>query len=260
MKSCRSKIRIFALIPLILAGCANTANIGKWQADDVIDTDWSRRSIISLINGGPTAPNNDKVFTQEELDKAISDIPDSKYTTIRNDIISELRKQSGALCLDYKLSLMRHGARANFNLGATSLLLGSIGAISTNVDVARGLAGGAAFSTGLRSEVNQDFFYNQTSQVFIKAIDKRQQAQLASITAKRELGKDAYSIRDALADIQELHASCSLAGALSSIENAVERLDVAQSITEANNLAQKTLELQSTLKKAADSNKKTPPN
>lgn len=65
----------------------------------------------------------------------------------------------------------------------------------------------------------------------------------------------AYSIREVFADIQDLHASCSLAGALAAMENAVEKLDLKQSIDEANAVAQKTMDLKSTLKKAADVNK-----
>lgn len=222
-----------------LSGCAAfrqaSNDMGKWVSDPLVPTMTAPVDLISLLSGGARATNTSTSFAaQFEREVAEFNAADGSTAVQRRNLIQDRMKVSAdQLCDDYKANIMRKQARANFWLGTTSLFLGSAGALAKGVDAARALAGGAAFSTGVRSEYNQDFFLDQTVAVIAKAIDQRQREIYGAAQSRRVQPLADYSVIQAIDDISRYHAACSLAGALSLTEKAVQSYNVLKAVEEA---------------------------
>lgn len=190
--------------------------------------------IIKRVSGMPKTNSNEvsPYFTvyDEDIAKQINAIEDTNYNDVRTDILNEFRTRGDTYCHSYKTNLMQNQARSNFTLGTSALLLGSAGALATGANAAKVLAGGAALATGIRSEINTDYFYNQTVQILSKAIEKKQQIIWGLIQTKRKSKKSDYPIREALVDINNYNNVCSLNGALAALEKAVDNIDVRESV------------------------------
>lgn len=242
---------------LATPGCSSLRRgvdaIGKWAADPLVRSDTEQVDLLMLLEENlparaapaasavsEAAPRGDPRPYGQRLEAALAraeQLPQEDYASLRRTVLQVLRRQSNLLCQEYKLDLLRKQARGNFLLGTASLFLGTAGALVPHVQSARVLSGAGAFSTGLRSEVHQDYYADKTATVLSKAIDKKREFQWRLIEANADQPKARYSLRGALADMEEYHATCSLIGALSELERAIDTIDVLQSVDAAASAA-----------------------
>lgn len=236
--------RIGAYIFIILAlfatgGCTSlrhaSNDMGKWVSDPLMPPMTAPVDLISLLSEGERTTDESKPFVSqfEKEVKLFNSTSGVASPAKRNLLQDRLKVSADQLCDDYKANIMRKQARSNFWLGTASLFLGSAGALTKSVDAARALAGGSAFATGVRSEYNQDFFLDQTVAVIAKAIDQKQSEIIGVVQAKRTQQLAEYSIIQAIDDMSRYHAACSLAGALSLTEKAVQTYDVTKAVKDA---------------------------
>lgn len=249
---------------LATPGCSSLRRgvdaIGKWAADPLVRSDVEQVDLLMLLNENlPALPASAAAGASpvaetrpygQQLEAALAraeQLAQDDYASLRRTLLQVLRRQSNLLCQEYKLDLLRKQARGNFLLGTASLFLGTAGALVPHVQSARVLSGAGAFSTGLRSEVHQDYYADKTATVLSKAIDKKREFQWRLIEANADQPKSRYSLRGALADMEEYHATCSLIGALSELERAIDTIDVLQSVDAAASAARKYQDLRSRL-------------
>jgi len=245
-----SKI-ILPLLLVTIGGCSSLRHdvdsIGTWSASKLINKD-SKSTIINIINTESidrTGKSEQEINTDFEL--SLKNISSDKYINVRNETLTELYRISNNLCQQYKTDLLQKQARGNFLLGTTALLLGTAGAVSSGATAARALAGGAAFATGVRSEINQEYYFNQTVQVLSKAIDTKREIIWGVIATKRDKSQNEYTIRESLVDIDKYHDTCSLTGALAALEKAVDSIDISASIKASTEAASDAVKLRTTI-------------
>lgn len=223
-------------ISVMTSGCSSfrhaSNDMGKWKADPLLPEMNGPIDLISLLSNGErkTLSTEEEPFDlQLTKELARFNSVDSNLLPAKRNLLQDrIKVAADQLCDVYKSDVMRKQARANFWLGTTSLFLGTAGALVKGLDAARVLSGGAAFTTGVRSEYNQDFYLDQTIVVITKAIDQRQKEIYALAIANREKRIEEYSVLQAVDDMSRYHASCSLAAALALTEKAVQSYDVLQ--------------------------------
>jgi hypothetical protein len=234
----------------LLSGCESlrraTDSIGKWTAEPITVPYPEEVDLLVLLTSGTTRSQTSEQGSQDDrtygrkVEDAIAAadlLDDEDYAAKRRIVLEALVRKSNSLCEIYKLDLLRKQARGNFLFGAASLLLGTTGAVVTHAATARALSGGAALSTGTRSELNQNYYFERTAAVLSKAIDKQREVQWRLIQANLDAPKKRYSLRGAIADVEEYHATCSLTGALSQLEKVVDNVNVLQAVEAAASAA-----------------------
>ena len=239
-----------SLAACFLTGCSSFRNsidsIGKWNADPITISYPEDIDLLVLLSQesepnaslDSSAPQNYSYGKAVEISLAAAEkLNDSEYKAKRRVVLESLVRKSNSLCHKYKLDLVRKQARGNFVLGTSALLFGTAGAIATHAGTARALAGSAAFATGTQSQLNQDYYFERTAAVLSKAIDKRREIQLRLIQASMDLPKATYTMRGAITDVETYHSTCSLTGAISELEKAVDTINVLQSVEAAANAA-----------------------
>ena len=234
-----------ALLSIGNTGCDSMRKridaIGTWAADPIIPAAGAHVDIASVIWRDHAVVKKEDVPYSIFLDAAIRDfekLQEADYIKQRRMALERIKLSSDVLCAKYKVDLSTKQARGNFFLGELALLFGAAGAISTVTNTARGLSGAAAFSTGSRSELNQDFYLNQTFPIIVKAIEKQRLVLWQGISDKTNLSSSRYSISIALADVLSYHDSCSLNGALALAEKAITEFSVLQSQSDAASSAE----------------------
>lgn len=228
-------------LSVAVSGCAGfrkaSNDMGKWTPDPLMPRLDAPVDLIALLSNGERATTDIATIPFDvQLAKEIALFNAGNQDTAvarRNLLQDRIKVSADQICDEYKSNVMRKQARANFWLGTTSLFLGTAGALVKGLDAARALSGGAAFTTGVRSEYNQDYYLDQTIAVITKAIDQKQKEIYAIAQSKREKGLAEYSVVQAVDDISRYHASCSLSGALSLTDKAVQSYDVVKAVREA---------------------------
>lgn len=246
MKSVRSALMASAGAALfgLLSGCAGfqekvhgteDLSTDKWVSGPLMPPLTAPVDLVSLLTDGKDASDGSAAFAPQ-FERAVSFFNRFSQETLvlrRNLLQDRLKVSADQLCDQYKANIMRKQSRSNFWLGTASLFLGSAGALAKSADAARALSGGAALATGVRSEYNQDYFLDQTAAVITKAIDQRQAEIIGLAQVKRQAQITDYSMIQAIDDISRYHAACSLAGALSLTEKAVQIYDPSKSVDDA---------------------------
>lgn len=156
--------------------------------------------------------------------RAIDGLPRDRQTIARDAAVGVVRAASIQRCSDYVARLTQTDREGNFVLGTLSTVFGGLGAIFQSGGTVRALSGAAGISSGVRSEFNSAFFYNQTIGSIAKAIETRRTRRWAVLEAK--LAADSYAkltYPAAYAEIEQIHADCSLNGAFAEIGDSLQR-------------------------------------
>lgn len=128
----------------------------------------------------------------------------------RNVIQNEVIRASEQRCGVYKIHLRRLQSNANFLLGSAATALGGLGAIFTNVDTVRALAGSAGITSGIGAEFQESFFSSVIAPVIIDGMEARRSILRDEIMKKQSHGLSTYSLPNALADTARYIAACSV--------------------------------------------------
>jgi hypothetical protein len=255
----RTRVYVTAICCIALAplyGCESLRdaerNMVKYRADPIIAEKNETVDVIAIISNGTkttagiAGPDFDKEL--QALAIAFEGTNAPQAVARRNLLQDRLRIAADARCEEYKTIMFSKQARANFWLGATSLLFGAAGAATSTIDVARSFAGASALFTGVRSEYNQSYYLDKTITVLTKAITQRQTEAWTAIDVNRSLPVAQYSVLQAIRDVSKYHSACSLTGALELADKAIESYDVNRSISLAVERQRKLDELKTLLK------------
>lgn len=156
--------------------------------------------------------------------RAILKMPATEHVTARNAAIGVVRSASIQRCADYVGRLTQTDREGNLVLGGLATVFGGLGAIFQTAGTVRALSGAAGISSGLRGEFNSAFFYNQTVGSISKAIETRGKRRWTAFEAK--LVADDYRQLPypmAFAELELIHADCSLNGAFAEISDSLQR-------------------------------------
>jgi hypothetical protein len=143
----------------------------------------------------------------------------------RNRVLQRLIGASDMNCGIFTQRIYRIQATGNFGLGSLSTLLGGAGAIVTNVDSARLLSGASAAATGLRAELNEDYFRKQWIEALVKAIETRRNKLRTEIAERSGKSIKEYNVQAAVADAIRYNDACSLVSALAEVNQALAIAD-----------------------------------
>jgi hypothetical protein len=139
----------------------------------------------------------------------------------RNRLSERLIMASNQNCGEFLQTLHGVQGATNFALGSLATATAGAGAIVTGADAARSLAGTGAILSGVRAEMNEDFYRNIFSDALSKAIEIRRQDMLADI--RKQYGKPIkdYPAEAAVADALTYNNQCSLVSGISLISTSV---------------------------------------
>ena len=86
---------------------------------------------------------------------------------------------------------------------------------------AQAMAGGAAVFSGVRAELNANFFRDKVAELITRAIDRQRDTELTAIRSKQNAEISAYNVEAALADVVSYNDTCSLITGLQLVGDAV---------------------------------------
>lgn len=132
----------------------------------------------------------------------------------RNHVQSSILLASNAACDLYKRKLNNVYSTTNFSFGTVATVAGGLGAILTNPDDARALAGVSGITSGLRAEFNDAFFRNKVVELLTKAIDIARTRKREEIKRRSTQIVSDYSVEDALNDAILYNSTCTLVAGL----------------------------------------------
>lgn len=141
----------------------------------------------------------------------------------RNFYVSALLVASDERCEAWFETLGETDRETNFVFGVISTITGVLGGIFTPAATARGLAGAAGISSGMRAEFNGTFFAQQTANALIDAIKKERALRRTDILGAFERPYSAWQLSRARVEVQSYHDLCSLPAGVRLIQDAVRR-------------------------------------
>ena len=169
---------------------------------------------------------NIRVGSLEKEDR--SALPVLAQRLRRNQIQERIIAASNQRCSDYKKLLKSLDSETNFGLGSLTTILGGVGAIVTNVDTVRSLAGAAGITSGVQAQFNQDYFANLTIQVLTNGFESKRREIYNDIKTSQALNVDNYNIQAAVKDAISYHDNCSLNAGLVQVALAIPRAEGSQ--------------------------------
>lgn len=116
-------------------------------------------------------------------------------------------------------------ATGNFALGSIATGVGGAGAIVTQVNTARLLSGLSAITSGVRAELNEDFFRKQWIEALVKSIENERNRLRTDIEARSAKTISEYPVEAAVADAIRYNDACSLVSGLKEVNRAVAIAD-----------------------------------
>ena len=142
---------------------------------------------------------------------------DGELQLRRNRVQDRLVAASNQRCALYKQHVRRFDSTSNVLLGALTTLSAGAGALVTHVDSARVLSGLAAAASGVRAELNETYFQQNTIQVLSNAFEKRRDEFRTEMLGKSKNSIHKYTVERAVADALRYHNACSLVTGLEEI-------------------------------------------
>jgi hypothetical protein len=139
----------------------------------------------------------------------------------RNRLQQRLVAASDTNCAIFAENLYATQASTNALFGSAATALGGAGAIVTGVDTARLLAGMSGIATGLRAEVNEDYFRNLWVEALVKAIETDRDQRRVDMTEHAALSISKYPVEAAIAEALRYNGACSLVSGLKDVNQAV---------------------------------------
>ena len=142
----------------------------------------------------------------------------------RNGIQSQLLALSDEQCSKFSTDLQQLQSDTGLLFGATTTLLGGLGAIFTPAATARALSGGAAITSGIGADYANNMFHQRTTTVITKGIEaRRKRFRQERIEKMRKTKLSEYPVEDAIADAVEYHKNCTIIVGFSEAEEAVTK-------------------------------------
>lgn len=135
----------------------------------------------------------------------------------RNRVQDRLIAASNQRCAVYKQHVRRFDSTSNVLLGALTTLSAGAGALVTHVDSARVLSGLAAAASGVRAELNETYFQQNTIQVLSSAFEERRTKIRAEMLERSRDSIYDYTVERAVADALRYHDACSLVAGLEAV-------------------------------------------
>lgn len=151
---------------------------------------------------------------------------DDEIIRRRNSIQDAMILASNQSCSEYEQYLRQYDVNVNSIFGGLTTLSGGLGAIFTPADTVRSLSGAAAIFSGVRAELNQAHFANQTVQVITNGIKTKRYGICQQIEKNRKTPeyKD-YTVARAIADVVTYHQGCTAIAGLEAASLAVTRVE-----------------------------------
>jgi hypothetical protein len=168
----------------------------------------------------------------QKVDAAIEAFYSSRYDSSaaqirmrRNRVQERILAASNQRCNIFKTYLQRLHANSNFFFGAASTIAGGVGSIVTGVNTARALAGVAGILSGVRSELNQDYFSNLGVGVINDGIEARRREIYKQIAEQGQSKPiEDYSVEAAIKDAIFYHGQCSIVAGLQEAGDAIKTI------------------------------------
>lgn len=155
---------------------------------------------------------------------AFYDPANNKYgSTVdrRTRLQARLISASDTNCGIFGETLYGTQALANFSFGTVATTLAGAGAIVTREDTARLLSGASGIVTGVRSEMNEDFFRRQWVEALLKAIESSRDKKRGEMAGRIGDPISRYPVEAAIADAIRYNNECSLVAGLKLVNQAV---------------------------------------
>lgn len=143
----------------------------------------------------------------------------------RNRVQQRLIGASDMNCGIFTQRIYGIQATGNFALGSLATAVGGAGAIVTDVNSARLLSGLSAITSGIRAEMNEDFFRKQWIEALVKAIGNERSRLRDEIATKSTKSITDYPVEAAVADAIRYNDACSLVEGLKEVNRAVTIAD-----------------------------------
>ncbi len=195
----------------------NTDDIEKINIVELFDVN-TKQSIVEK-----TVENNQTIEEAfQKLTTEISKLKDADKIQRRNEIQDRIIAASNQRCGSYKTWLKQFDSETNLKLGGLATGFATAGAIFSAESTIRAASGIAAFFSGLRAEVNESYFHNQTINIITNGIELRRSEILKTIYDTRQSASVAnYTVWRAVADAVFYHDHCSLVAGLEKASEAV---------------------------------------
>lgn len=154
-----------------------------------------------------------KIFYEDPLDQEER----------RNRVQARLIAAARAECKQFTEHLNSIHGYGNFGTGVLTTAFASAGAVVTDANTARIMAGLAAFSSGTRAEFNSDIFLQQTVPLLAKAIHAAEDSYYReTIAPSRAKSVGEYPLWDAVGDAFRFNDMCSLVSALGALDKSLQ--------------------------------------
>ncbi len=141
----------------------------------------------------------------------------------RNQIQDEILRASEQRCTVYKSYIRRTQSTSNFLFGSLATILGGLGAVFTDANVARSLAGSAGIMSGIGAEYQQAYFSNLATEVIIDGIETRRQRIRDTIASKRRNASlKVYTVQAAILDAVRYHGACTIVEGLREASQSIQ--------------------------------------
>lgn len=246
------KLLVVVLCAVAVAGCAgkssdrSLANFAWFQDDQritgpdpLIDAEKFEKIDLEAVLANTDTNYQDKIDDTPakqiwRLDQAIInfDKKGDRENIIRdrNRVQERIIAASNQRCGLYKNFIKQFDAAANLTLGGLTTATAGAGAIFTNIDVVRALAGVASILSGLRAELNEAYFQNLTIQVITDGFESKRREIYKEIVEQRRSSNDAgsyqnYPITKAIGDAILYHQHCSLIAGLEQAALSIQRAE-----------------------------------
>ncbi len=141
----------------------------------------------------------------------------------RNRLQDYVERISDDVCNQHKGDILAVASSWNGGLGGLTTILGGLGAIFTGATTTRVLAGSAGITNAIRSDINENVFYNNFATAIVRQIDAQRKQKLLEIIPRRNSTTDDYSVDAALRDIAEYHNLCSFYEAVAALATDTRR-------------------------------------
>jgi hypothetical protein len=214
---------------LVLAGCGQESSwFGGSRANIAGATSVLEYEKIENVNAAELADYFGATPADSlavAIDKFNKGTPDAELRRQRRDTIQDrLLLASQNRCAFYEDYLKRFQSDSSAFFGSMATILGGAGAIVTNANSARTLAGLAGIFSGVGAELQKDFFSNITSAVIVPGIEKRRRDILQEIVQRRCYDATRYTVGLALMDAVRYHAACSMDAGIAEGGNAIREV------------------------------------
>ncbi|NKB55974.1 MAG: hypothetical protein GKS00_06530 [Alphaproteobacteria bacterium] len=217
-----------AALSLLLAGCDNFAfkreGVRVWGPDPLIDrAKFEKINLAKEILAATSSEYSAGIDIDDAMRLFYGSAPSAELKLGRDRVQERILGASKQRCGEYRNFLKEFDAESNFFLGSLTTTLAGAGAIFTGTDVVRALSGSASIISGIRSELNEDFFHTLTIQVITEGFGAHREALYREIGKKQKQSIADYTLEAAIKDSVEFHENCSLLAGLEHAAKAIER-------------------------------------